>query len=366
LTPPPPVAAGSSSTPATGTASPLAAVTYNILLPASLEKKENAVFEFKLIANSKMQIAGCVENATSLIDCLKNELNEKFMCELGDFSLSDCEYDPEFDTEYAAGSGSGPGPYDELRLVFVGGSHASRLAQAAQDLGIDTVNLSVPGFRVTGQSVNSVFPKLEEALNVGDKRCVVIYHLYDNNVFFLSQDDGSRSLAVKGSDNIYHIPGKLLYADCHVVKNLVNTTVPLLRAAGEKEMVVLSPLPRYLKRCCSNEEHLTNRREKRKFCIKMGEAMSEIKDTIRDVIFGKKIRSFKVLSSLLLLADADDPDQYENFKHLQEDPVHQTKDGASPRCFSPSFSQWRRAHSQELIKAVPQRCLSAAAGAQRR
>jgi hypothetical protein len=120
-----------------------------------------------------------------------------------------------------------------------------------------------------------------------------------------------------------------VYADYHVVKNLVNITVPLLRAAGEREKVVLSPLPRYLKRCCSDEEHLTNRREKRKFCIKMGEAMSEIKDTIRDVIFGKKIRSFKVLSSLQLLADADDPDQYENLKHLQEDPVHLTKDGYS-------------------------------------
>jgi hypothetical protein len=250
------------------------------------------------------------------------------MCELGDFNLSDCEYDPELDSEYT-GSGSGSSPYEGLRLIFVGGSHASWLAKAAKELGVDTINLAVPGFKVTEQAVGALCPKLEEALNNSDKRCVVVYHLYDNNVFFSSQDDGSRSLAVKGSDNIYHIPGKLVYADYHVVKNLVNTTVPLFRAAGKKEKVVLSPLPRYLKRCCSDEEHLSNRKEKRKFCIKMGEAMSEIKDTIRDVIFGKKIRSFKVLSSLLLLADADDPDQYDNLKHLQDDPVHLKQEGYS-------------------------------------
>jgi hypothetical protein len=43
-----------------------------------------------------------------------------------------------------------------------------------------------------------------------------------------------------------------------------------------------------MKRCCGAEDHLTNMREKRKFVHNMGEAMAEMKETIRDVVFVKK------------------------------------------------------------------------------
>jgi hypothetical protein len=51
---------------------------------------------------------------------------------------------------------------------------------------------------------------------------------------------------------VYHVPRKLEYADYGVVKNLVNISVLLLRAAGEHEKVVLSPIPRYMKRFCDS------------------------------------------------------------------------------------------------------------------
>jgi hypothetical protein len=39
--------------------------------------------------------------------------------------------------------------------------------------------------------------------------------------------------------------GKLEVADHMTVKMLVNTSAPLLRAGGDSEKIVLSPLPRY-------------------------------------------------------------------------------------------------------------------------
>jgi hypothetical protein len=86
---------------------------------------------------------------------------------------------------------------------------------------------------------------------------------------------------------MYHIPGKLELADHTVVKSLVNIAVPLLRAGGEAEKIILSPLPRYLKRCCSDKSHITNKRDKSYFAM-MGEGLSDIKDSMRDLIFGKK------------------------------------------------------------------------------
>jgi hypothetical protein len=200
-----PEVAGSSSTPATGPASPLAAISYHLMLPSCLGKKDTAVFEFTHDANENQNIKPVsLHDAYTLIDCLKNELNEKFMCELGEFAMSDYEYDPELYVE------DDTRPYAGLRLVFVGGSHASRLATAAKDAGVDSVNLAVPCFKVTEQSINSIIPKLEGELRKCEKRCVVIFHLYDNNVFFSAREDGARSLPTKGKDdNVYHVPGKL-------------------------------------------------------------------------------------------------------------------------------------------------------------
>jgi hypothetical protein len=112
-----------------------------------------------------------------------------------------------------------------------------------------------------------------------------------------------------------------------VIKNLVTTATPLLRAAGDCEKIILSPLPRYLKSCWDAAEHLSNKREKRKYCKIMGEAIGEMKDSIRHIVFGKKIKSFKVLSPLLLLADDEEPDTYDNLRYFQEDPVHLAERG---------------------------------------
>jgi hypothetical protein len=57
--------------------------------------------------------------------------------------MSDYEYDPELDVK------DDTVPHAGLRLIFVGASHASQLANAAKDAGVDTVNLAVPGFKVT-------------------------------------------------------------------------------------------------------------------------------------------------------------------------------------------------------------------------
>jgi hypothetical protein len=108
--------------------------------------------------------------------------------------------------------------------------------------------------------------------------------------------DGCKSLPVRNkTDNMYHIPGALEVADHNIIKSLVTQCFPLLRAAGKCEKVVLSPLPQYVKPCCSSKNHLTNRRE---LGLKdmMAEGLEEILRSLNDLIAGKKIRSFKVLS----------------------------------------------------------------------
>jgi hypothetical protein len=104
---------------------------------------------------------------------------------------------------------------------------------------------------------------------------------------------------------------------------MVSSAIPLLRAGGESEKIILSPLPRYIKKCCDDPSHLVNRKDK-KFCADLGDVLSNMKDTIRDVVFSKKIRAFKVVSPLLLLVGAEEADgATKKFMVLfKDDPVH--------------------------------------------
>jgi hypothetical protein len=140
-------------------------------------------------------------------------------------------------------------------------------------------------------------PTSMPALRNESKRNIVVYHMYDNNVFFAALPDGSRSLPVHdNSDKKYHIPGRLEMADHSVIKTLINTSAPLLRAGEEVEKIILSPLPRYLRRCCNDKAHLTNKKDP-SYVINMAESLAEKRDSMSDLIHDKKIRSAKVLTS---------------------------------------------------------------------
>jgi hypothetical protein len=89
------------------------------------------------------------------------------------------------------------------------------------------------------------------------------------------------------------------------MKNLVNINTPFLQAGGEANKLILSPMLRYAaKNCCDNKDHITNRRDKKRFLAAVGDSVHEMKDNIKDFVFGEKIKSFKVLSSLRLTQDA--------------------------------------------------------------
>jgi hypothetical protein len=169
---------------------------------------------------------------------------------------------------------------------------------------------------------------LQDALFESSSKTVVIYQLLDNNVFFEAREDGSCALPSKDAeDNTYHIKGRLEYADHTAIKSLVNIVTPLLRAGGDCEKIILSPLPRYMmKRCCKDKNHLVNKREE-SYAKDMGEALADMRDSMKDLIFGKKIRNFKVLSTTMLFLDDEDkaPEKLREF--WKDDPVHMTAEG---------------------------------------
>jgi hypothetical protein len=296
------------------TVTPSATVTYRLYMPITYEAREHTVFEVTRAIHSGLKIDQMEQElAFEIINSMAEELNIKYMTGLGAVSAQLAE---EEDGE----------PPSYPRLIFVGGSHAARMAAAADNLGFDVVNLSTPGFRVTESNVENSAEMLEDALSDNTVKSVVIYQLLDNNVFFETREDGSRSLPTKSQeDGCYHIRGKLDYADHGVIKSLINTATPLLRAGGESEKIILSPLPRYMRRCCKDRDHLTNKKDS-DYAAKMGEALAEMRDSMKDLIYGKRIRNFKVLSTTMLFM-SDTETAAEKLRSFWDEAVHMTPEG---------------------------------------
>jgi hypothetical protein len=131
----------------------------------------------------KFSLATC----NNIINTLISELNANFMTELGSATVAE-HFAATVDTEL-------DDPFSNTKFIFVGGSHAGRLAGAADNAGINAVNLSQPGLRVTAENIENLAILLSEEIEKDpDMRQIVIFQLYDNNSFFSIMEDGSKTL----------------------------------------------------------------------------------------------------------------------------------------------------------------------------
>jgi hypothetical protein len=253
--------------------------------------------------------------AMRLIDCMRDELNAKFMTELGAI-----QWDNESDEE----------PEQEKngdRYILIGGSHAGRLADALDRQGHHVVDLSEPGWRASEYNAQLVSESLRECLaeNRGpDGQDYVVLQLFDNSCYF-SEDKAGRALPKRDyNDRKYHVSGKLSTATREEFKELLNTCIPILRAGGECTKLILSPLARYVTgKCCSKAHHIVNFSDPT-YAATLGHKLDELRDWTKALCFTKRIRNFKVVSPNCLLGldlgDKDDENRLTDF--WDSDPVH--------------------------------------------
>jgi hypothetical protein len=314
-----PLAAAGSGTalpPQENSVSPSAALTYNLQLPVNYDTREMGIFEMCHDAAKTYINAMSYEYCCKLIDSLVNELNELFLTDLGPVD-NPVKLGPTDDK-----------PSESVKLILVGSSHAVRMAAAADELGIQHTVVQLPGYRITAAAIEAAAENLRDVIRTTEGKAMVVYQIFDNNAFFCAGEDGSKTLPARGEDDSrYHVIGRLEVADHGVIKNLVNISTPLLRAGGEQEKVIISPLPRYIIPCCGDEGHITNRGEdnfKEKMCSDLG----DIKKSLKDLVFGKKIRNFKILDPLdLMYGSSGDGDERPKKGFWRSDPVHPTPAG---------------------------------------
>jgi hypothetical protein len=208
---------GTSLTPAATAPEPI-----RFMLPSDLDGKNMAVYES---AHSHLPQSVQMEDDVKqcLIDSLVEELNLKFLTELGTPSL------------HSSGLASNDGGME--KIVVVGRSHAARLVKELEKIGHVVINLARPGFRITEESVSDLVDRINAATNKGP--VVFVFHMYDNNCFFSLLPDGSKSLPKRSTqDGKFHMPGQLEMIDKSAFKFIHNLSVPVLQAAGNNKKII--------------------------------------------------------------------------------------------------------------------------------
>jgi hypothetical protein len=74
--------------------------------------------------------------------------------------------------------------------------------------------------------------------------------------------------------------------------------------------------------------NITNRKDPEYF-KELGSAVSDMRESVKDIVYGKKIRNFKVLEPVSLLATEEDDEAAaaKLMPYFKEDPVHLSADG---------------------------------------
>jgi uncharacterized membrane protein YgcG len=187
----------------------------------------------------------------ALIYTLLTELSSKFKLEL--------------DSEPALSRGltispTVPKAASELPALFIGGSNADRLANAAANVGVIPDTVTEGGWILNTTSVTTVLPQIEAyCLTLPADAPVIIYCL-DNSSFSQADADGVITPIAKLADNKFHVVGEIIVAHEITMAAAVANLKRILAVCGGRKVYIITPLLRYINEfCCGEQTHCTHR-----------------------------------------------------------------------------------------------------------
>jgi hypothetical protein len=139
------------------------------------------------------------------------------------------------------------------RIFVIGASHMTRLSEF---LPPTTITMAYPGFWPDQGKIAELSASLAGG-GTGEQD-VVILDLLSNVAFMGSDSDGLPTPAVRAGDGRY-IVGALTTAPPTALKKTLDLCTPLAEAVRETRVVLVCPIPRYVKtKCCDDPSHITN------------------------------------------------------------------------------------------------------------
>jgi hypothetical protein len=202
-----------------------------------------------------------------------------------------------------------------VNYLLIGSSHCSKLRKALEEKGHTSCLVFMPNWRIGHGSIDGLKQLIQEATKSSDPDTVVL-QLLDNSCYYARSQDGSRHLARKGDDDIYHMEGDVQVCSRDIQYEHFDAIKPLLDIFDKKRTLILTPLPRYaVAGCCNNLEHCANIREPG-YKTRMMQELEDIKRNLRDYLFHKGKRNIRVVDPTMDLMGMVDSEIWDI------DPIH--------------------------------------------
>jgi hypothetical protein len=223
-----------------------------LYLPANTSEFASNRFERQGRINFPGSIPPLSENAEpALIYTLLTELSSKYKLGL--------DTEPNLSQRLvlipAPPTGSGDTP-----ALFIGGSNADRLANAAAAVGLIPDTVMEGGWVLNTTSVSTVLPQIEAYCRTLQPEAPVIVYCLDNSSFSQADSDGVISQIMKLDDNRYHVVGELIVAHEITLAAAVANLKRILAVCGERRVLIITPLLRYVNgACCDVATHCIHR-----------------------------------------------------------------------------------------------------------
>jgi len=258
------------------------------------------------------------EDESKILGVLIEELNCKFALQL----------DPDPMTDRYSQEASGLHDHsDMLNVVFAGGSHSSRMLDQISDPNLKLLDCTVPGFRITEQSVADMAKEIKGiASELPPKSTAIVMQLFDNSIYYGCREEGEMLLPKKGTDRVYHVEGALKIVKKSTFRDLFCLALSVIREAGDITIFLTVPLPRYLlEKCCSNPTHISNKYQA-DYESSMREALADIASWMKSMCEMRRLKNVVIYNPMEPLGLLDDEADEEQILQLWgADPVHPTE-----------------------------------------
>jgi hypothetical protein len=259
------------------------------------------------------------EDEKKFLGILLEELNEKFALQL----------DLEPSTDRSSQSASDYKESNSISMILAGSSHLARTIDSIDRESINLLDATVPGFRINPLNVAKMASDVRDLVEGMDpKNTIVVIQVLDNSTYYCGKDLGEMSLPKKGKDNRYHVDGELRYVKKQLLRELFTQILDLIKAAGDCQIVLVLPLPRWLLySCCSDLSHCTNRGDD-SFSADMNQALKNIRQWLEDILTLRKLVNIHVFDPCPALGlTGPDMDVEYAMELWGTDPVHPTENG---------------------------------------
>ncbi len=150
------------------------------------------------------------------------------------------------------------------RIVFVDGSNAKNLSQAAAMLGIDAYMIAKGGWKLTRENVDKLLPDFMNCWGVVSLQarpsCCSVWTTPASWLPRRTEEGGMvpMSKCVPG-DTGYHVNRALVVAPERALQHSVEQLRRIVDEFADFDLFIVSPLMRYVARpCCVNTGHVTN------------------------------------------------------------------------------------------------------------